>query len=121
MALIGTCGFCGQMTATEMTIQAAADKYATANCSCEEGKVYRDKEVCLDRIADLCQAPRTETGVNPLSKDETSFIRNVADRVATSAVEGADINIRGTVIRLRPGNDHVPVKFSRIWKLELTN
>lgn len=121
MGLTGTCRFCGQMAATEMRTQQDADEYATANCSCEEGKVYREKEACLDRIAEICQAPRAETGVNPLSEEEARFVRSVADRVAIGAVEAADLNIRGTAIRLRPGDEKKPVKFGRIWKLELTN
>lgn len=121
MSEIGTCRFCGQTRMTEADSQAVADAEATANCSCDEGERFREKEKCLDRISAICQAPREEAGVNPLTVDEASFIRGVADRVAMRALDGVTIDIKGTVIKLRPGDEKKPVKFSRSWKLEIEN
>lgn len=117
----GTCRFCGQTSMTEAKSPAAADAEATANCSCDEGKRFREKEKCLNRISEICQAPREEAGVNPLTVDEASFIRGVADRIAMRAIDGATIDIKGTVIKLRPGDEKKPVKFSRSWRLEIEN
>ena len=119
--LIGTCRFCGQQMAVEAYNEAEADAKATAECKCEEGKIFRRKEECINRIADLCQAPRTEAGVMPLPAELVAHVRTAADFVAIGALDGVSIDFKGTTIKLRPGTEEKPVKFSRSWKLEIEN
>ena len=119
--IIGTCKFCGQQQVVEAYNQEVANERATANCKCEEGKRFRKKEECLDRIADICQAPRQEAGVMPLPQELAAHVRKSADLVALGAFGGVTIDFMDTVIKLRPGTEEKPVKFSRSWKLEIEN
>lgn len=120
-SITGTCRFCGQTSLVEADTEAEANAIASKQCSCGEGEAYREKEACLDRIEEICRAPKEEAGVMPLTFEEARLIRQIADRVAISAIDGASIDIKGTVIRLKPGTEKKPVKFGRSWKLEIEN
>lgn len=119
--MLGTCRFCGQRKMVQAMSEAVANEVATSECNCEEGESFRKKEACLDRIAEICKAPKNEAGVTPLSEDLAVFVRGIADRVAIKSIESATIEYMGTVIKLRPGTEEKPVKFSRSWKLEIEN
>ena len=119
--IIGTCKFCGQQQAVEAYNQEVAHERATANCKCEEGKMFRKKEECLEYIMDICQAPASDTGVKPLPSEYALFVRQAGDLVALKALQKVTIDYMDTTITLRPGTEDKPVKFSRSWKLEIEN
>ena len=119
--IIGTCRFCGQSKAVEAIDEAGANEIATAECNCEEGKMFRKKEECLEYIMDICQAPASDTGVKPLPSEYALFVRQAGDLVALKALQKVTIDYMDTTITLRPGTENKPVKFSRSWKLEIEN
>ena len=119
--IIGTCRFCGQSKAVEAIDEAGANEIATAECNCEEGKMFRKKEKCLEYIMDICQAPASDTGVKPLPSEYALFVRQAGDLVALKALQKVTIDYMDTTITLRPGTEDKPVKFSRSWKLEIEN
>ena len=119
--IIGTCRFCGQSKAVEAIDEAGANEIATAECNCEEGKMFRKKEECLEYIMDICQAPASDTGVKPLPSEYALFVRQAGDLVALKALQKVTIDYMDTTITLRPGTEAKPVKFSRSWKLEIEN
>lgn len=119
--IIGTCRFCGQQKAVEAIYEAGANEIATAECNCEEGKMFRKKEECLEHIMDICQAPASDTGVKPLPSEYALFVRQAGDLVALKVLQKVTIDYMDTTITLRPGTEDKPVKFSRSWKLEIEN
>ena len=119
--IIGTCRFCGQSKAVEAIDEAGANEIATAECNCEEGKMFRKKEECLEYIMDICQAPASDTGVKPLPSEYALFVRQAGDLVALKALQKVTLDYMDTTITLRPGTEDKPVKFSRSWKLEIEN
>jgi hypothetical protein len=117
--ITGTCEFCGQQKMVQAESEAEANRITTEECGCEEGKDYRMKEACLDRIVEILKTPRPEANVMPMLPVQCDFVREAADMVAIEALDGVDISYQGTVIKLRHGTRDKPAKLS--WKQDIVN
>ena len=95
--IIGTCRFCGQSKAVEAIDEAGANEIATAECNCEEGKMFRKKEECLEYIMDICQATGNKHLLwfgNLLDTHFSGIIAHATYKISSGKIEGINQKIK---------------------------
>lgn len=87
----GTCRFCGQIIMVEDGFdQETANAQATAECSCPEGKLFRDNTAALEDIYEICTNPG-ESCFRNMTEEEADNILALASSIMDGLFDLAEL------------------------------
>lgn len=91
--MTGTCRFCGQTMMTEANLIDAADELATRNCTCEEGRAYRNIEDMKCEAKQNAYALFSKDDMDDYTQMLLQTMANIIDAVAAGIIEKATLKI----------------------------
>lgn len=96
----GICRFCGQVVVVEDGFtQPQADAEATLECSCSEGKAYRDNMHALETIYEICTEP-DEDCMRNMTEEEADNIVSLASCIMDGLFDKAVITAGESTITI---------------------